>query len=321
MHPPQAPFELACASEVFGLDRPGLPSPYTFELCTEDPGLVRTLAGYDLGVTVGLEALDRADTIVVPGWHPAGTEASAAVLDGLRAAHQAGVRILSICSGAFVLAQAGLLDGRRATTHWRLAAALATRFPRVRVDSDVLYVDHGDVATSAGTAAGIDLCLHIVRRDHGAAFTAEIARHMVMPPHREGGQLQFVSPPVRRDDTDPLAPLLDWAAARLHEPISVARLAAAAGVSERTMDRRFRERAGVSPGRWVLVQRVTAARVLLEQTTLPVDAVASRVGLGSAVNLRRHFHRILGTTPAAYRRTFRQRTSPVAAGGSGPSTV
>jgi Transcriptional regulator containing an amidase domain and an AraC-type DNA-binding HTH domain len=185
----------------------------------------------------------------------------------------------------------------------------------------VLYVDHGDVATSAGTAAGIDLCLHIVRRDHGAAFTAEIARHMVMPPHREGGQLQFVSPPVRRDDTDPLAPLLDWAAARLHEPISVARLAAAAGVSERTMDRRFRERAGVSPGRWVLVQRVTAARVLLEQTTLPVDAVASRVGLGSAVNLRRHFHRILGTTPAAYRRTFRQRTSPVAAGGSGPSTV
>ena len=181
---------------------------------------------------------------------------------------------------------------------------LRSRFPRVQVKSDVLYIDHGDVATSAGTAAGVDLCLHVLRVDHGAARAAAVARHMVMPPHREGDQRQFVPAPVQRSDRGPLAPLLDWASRRLAQPITVRELAAAAGVSDRTLDRRFREQAGTSPGQWLLAQRIAAARVLLEETGLPVDTVASRVGLSSATNLRRHFRRFVGTTPAAYRRTF-----------------
>jgi AraC family transcriptional activator FtrA len=226
------------------------------------------------------------------------------VIDALRAAHRRGARVLAICSGAFVLAQAGLLDGRAATTHWRLADQLAAAYPRVRVDPDVLYVDHGDVGTSAGTAAGIDLCLHVLRADHGAAYAAEVARRMVMPPHREGGQLQYVSRPVPRRDGDALAPLLDWAAGRLDQPLSLAVLAARAGVSSRTLARRFREQTGTSPGQWLLAQRLAAARTLLEETDLPVEAVAARVGLSSATNLRRRFGQALRTTPGAYRRAF-----------------
>jgi AraC family transcriptional regulator, transcriptional activator FtrA len=191
VHPPQSTFELAIAAEVFGLHRPHLPSPYSFQVCAETAGPVTTQAGYDITVTADLAATRVADTIVVPGWQSLDTPAPATVIDALRAAHGRGARILGLCAGAFVLAQAGLLNGRAATTHWRLAAALAEQFPGVRVDPDVLFIDHGDVATSAGTAAGIDLCLHIVRKDHGAAYAAEVARHMVMPPRREGGQLQF----------------------------------------------------------------------------------------------------------------------------------
>ncbi|MFL6075237.1 MAG: helix-turn-helix domain-containing protein [Mycobacteriales bacterium] len=304
VHPPQAPFELACAAEVFGTPRPDLPDWYAFGVCAERPGPVATLAGYDMLVTAGLEALRTADTVVVPGWRPPTSPASAEVIDAVRAAHRRGARVLAICSGAFVLAQAGLLDGRAATTHWRLADELAAAYPRVRVDPDVLYIDHGDVGTSAGTAAGIDLCLHVLRADHGAAYAAEVARRMVMPPHREGGQLQYVSRPVPRRDGEALAPLLDWAAARLDQPLSLEVLAARAGVSARTLGRRFREQTGTSPGRWLLAQRLAAARTLLEETDLPVEAVATRVGLSSATNLRRRFGQALRTTPGAYRRAF-----------------
>ncbi|MEV2273495.1 helix-turn-helix domain-containing protein [Nonomuraea africana] len=302
--PPQSTFELACAAEVFGVSRPGLPSRYEFTVCAERPGPVPTLAGYDMGVGEGLAAMESADTIVIPGWQRPEEPVAPAVLGALRRAHKRGARLVSICSGAFLLAQAGLLDRRRATTHWRMAADLAARFPEVEVDPDVLYVDLGDIATSAGTAAGIDLCLHLVRGDQGAAYAAQVARHMVMPPHREGGQLQYAAPAAEGRRPDSLAPLLDWAAERLHEPLDLDALAVQAGVSARTLARRFAEQLGVSPGRWLLAQRIAAAQALLEETDLPVETIATRVGLSSAANLRRRFHRALRTTPAAYRRAF-----------------
>lgn len=303
--PPQSTFELSCAAEVFGLSRAGLANPYEFQVCAENPGPVATLAGYDMAVAAGLDALRTADTVVIPGWQPPGTAASPAVRTALRRAYRRGARIVAICSGAFLLAEAGLLDGRRATTHWRLAEQLAHRFPAVEVAADVLYVDHGDVATSAGTAAGIDLCLHLVRSDQGVAYAAQVARHMVMPPHREGGQLQYAPAAATAPPGTSLAPVLEWAAGRIDEPLSIDDLAARARMSPRTLARRFTEQLGVSPGRWLLAQRLSAARALLEETDLAVETISARVGLSSATNLRRRFHRAVGTTPAAYRRAFR----------------
>jgi len=308
VHPPQSTFELSCVAQVFGIERPGLPKRYTFGVCAEHPGPVATLAGYDMLVTDGLDALDRADTVVVPGWLPAGEPPSPTVLEALRRAHSRGARVVSICSGAFALAHAGLLDGRRATTHWALADELAARFPRVQVDPDVLYVDHGDVATSAGAGAGSVLCMHLGRSDQGAGYAAHIARTMVMPPHREGGQLQYSAPPHPAQIDGTLAPLLEWVGGRLGEPITVEVMAAHAGVSARTLARRFADQLGTSPGRWLLAQRIAMAQDLLESTDLPVDAVARRVGLSSATNLRRRFLAALGTTPGAYRRAFRAKT-------------
>ncbi|MFF7649910.1 GlxA family transcriptional regulator [Streptomyces sp. NPDC007983] len=304
LNPPQSPFELACATEVFGTVPQDEPARYSFRICAEHPGPLRTTADYAMLVDAGLAALREADTVVVPGWQPPGAPAPPTVTEALRAAHRRGARIVAICTGAFVLAQAGLLDGRRATTHWRSTARLAAAFPEVRVDPDVLFVDHGDVATSAGTGAGIDLCLHLVRSDHGAAYAARIARNMVLPPHREGSQLQYAARPAPARADESLAPLLEWAASRLDTPLTLGSLAERAGLSSRTLARRFTEQLGTSPGQWLLVRRLDAARVLLEQTDLPVEAVATRVGLASAVNLRRHFRAHLGTTPGAYRRTF-----------------
>ncbi|MBO1419033.1 GlxA family transcriptional regulator [Streptomyces sp. FH025] len=301
---PQAPFELACAAEAFGTDRAGLPRHYDFTLCTHTPGPLPTTLGVPLLVDAGLEALERADTVIVPGWQPPGCAVAPAVLDALRAAHARGARIVSICTGAFVLAQAGLLDGRSATTHWARTAQLAAQHPALSVDRDVLYVDHGDVATSAGSGAGIDLCLHLLRRDHGAAYAAQVARHMVLPPHREGSQLQYAAAPAPARAEESLAPLLEWAEERLGERLTLEVLAARAGLSGRTLARRFAEQLGTSPGQWLLARRIDAARALLERTDLPVEAVATRVGLASAVNLRRRFRTALGTTPGAYRRTF-----------------
>ncbi|MFC6883822.1 helix-turn-helix domain-containing protein [Actinomadura yumaensis] len=304
LNAPQSPFELACASEVFGTVRPDVPVHYSFRICAERPGPVRTTVGYDMLVDAGLAALREADTVVIPGWQPAGAPATPAVIEALRAAHRRGARIAAICTGAFVLAQAGLLDGRRATTHWRHAGRLAAAFPEVRVDPDVLFVDDGDVATSAGTGAGIDLCLHLVRSDHGAAYAAQIARNMVLPPHREGSQLQYAERPVPARAEESLAPLLEWATSQLDARLTVARLAERAGLSSRTLARRFTEQLGTSPGQWLLGRRLDAARVLLERTDLPVETIATRVGLASAVNLRRRFRAHLGTTPGTYRRTF-----------------
>ncbi|WP_371596197.1 GlxA family transcriptional regulator [Streptomyces sp. NBC_00564] len=306
LQPPQSTFPLACATEVFGDHGPAIPARYALEVCTEHPGPVRTQAGYDILVTAGLDALDRADTVLVPGWQQSvGTEVPSAVVAAVRRAHRRGARIVGICSGAFVLAAAGLLDGRRAATHWAQAAELAARFPQVRVDPAVLYVDHGDVATSAGSAAGVDLCLHLVSADQGAAYAMRIARQMVMPPHREGCQLQYAELPTSGPVADSLAPLLEWLAGRLDQPVSVGEMAVRSQVSARTLTRRFTEQLGISPGRWLLDRRIAATRALLEETDLPVETIAHRVGLSSAVNLRRRFHEALRTTPAAYRRAFR----------------
>lgn len=306
LQPPQSTFTLACAAEVFGDHGPAIPARYAFEVCTEHPGPVRTQTGYDLLVTAGLDALAGADTVLVPGWRqPPGTEVPPAVVESVRRAHRRGARIVGICSGASVLAAAGLLDGRRAATHWAQAAELAARFPAVQVDPAVLYVDHGDVATSAGSAAGVDLCLHLVSADRGAAYAMRIARQMVMPPHREGCQLQYAELPTSGPVADSLAPLLEWLSGRLDQPISVTDMAVRSQVSARTLTRRFTEQLGISPGRWLLDRRIAATRALLEETDLPVETIAHRVGLSSAVNLRRRFHEALRTTPAAYRRTFR----------------
>lgn len=211
VHAPQSTFELACAAEVFGIERRELPTRYSFGVCTENPGPVATRAGYDMLVTDSLDALDRAATVIVPGWLPTDEPPSPAVVRALRRAHERGARVVSICSGAFALAHAGLLDGRSATTHWALADEFAARFPAVRLDPDVLYVDHGDVATSAGAGAAIDLCLHLVRADQGAEYAAHVSRNMVMPPHRDGGQLQYAAPPHPSQVDGSLAPLVEWA--------------------------------------------------------------------------------------------------------------
>ncbi|GAB3398497.1 GlxA family transcriptional regulator [Amycolatopsis echigonensis] len=303
VRPAQSTFELGCGMEVFGTVRDGVPQHYEFEVCTENPGPVPTTAGYEIHVSSGLSALSKADTVLIPGWTPVETPLSPKVRRALLRAHERGARLVTICSGVFALAQTGLLNGRTATTHWARIDQLRRDFPEVRVEPDVLYVDHGDVATSAGAGAGIDLCLHLVRRDHGAAHAALISRHMVMPTHREGGQVQYVPRPVSADAS--LDGLLEWAGERLGTPLSVEDLAARLRISPRTLARRFAGQLGTSPGAWLLSRRVAEARRLLEETDLPVDAIAVRVGLASAVNLRRRFRAQVGTTPGAYRRAFR----------------
>jgi AraC family transcriptional regulator, transcriptional activator FtrA len=302
VRPVQGTFELGCAAEVFGTSRAGVPQHYEFEVCTETPGPVPTSAGYAMTVSRGLSALASAGTVLIPGWRPVEAPLSARIRRALLRAHARGARLVTICSGVFALARTGLLDGRSATTHWARAEQLRREFPQVRVEPDRLYVDHGDVATSAGAGAGIDLCLHLVRRDHGAAYAALVARHMVIPPHRDGGQAQYAPPPPPEDALDGL---LEWAGARLGTPLSVADMAAHLNISPRTLARRFADQLGTSPGAWLLSRRVAQARTLLEETDLPVEAIAARVGLASAVNLRRHFRAQVGTTPGAYRRAFR----------------
>ncbi|KPC91669.1 helix-turn-helix domain-containing protein [Streptomyces albus] len=302
VRPVQSTFELGCAAEVFGTVREGVPQHYTFEVCTQTPGPVPTTAGYAMSVERDLTALDTADTVLIPGWTPVETPLPHPVRSALLRAHARGARIASICSGVFALARTGLLDGRSATAHWARTAQLQREFPRIRVEPDVLYVDHGDVATSAGAGAGVDLCLHLVRQDHGAAHAALVARHMVMPPHRDGGQAQYAPSPPPADALDGL---LEWAGTRLGTPLSVGDMAAHLNVSPRTLARRFADQLGTSPGAWLLSRRVAEARTLLERTDLPVEAIAARVGLTSAVNLRRRFRAQVGTTPGAYRRAFR----------------
>ncbi|HEX2192290.1 MAG TPA: helix-turn-helix domain-containing protein [Acidimicrobiales bacterium] len=304
--PKVAMFELSVACEVFGLDRSELVDPwYRHLVCAGGPPPLRSPEGIEVHAPHGLDAVTGADTVVVPGWpyatHPPGDE----LLDALRAAHERGARMLSVCTGAFVLAEAGLLDGKVATTHWMHAAELARRYPRVKVDPKVLYVDAGDVLTSAGTSAGIDLCLHVVRQDHGAEVANAVARRMVVPPHRDGGQAQFVDLPVAAAaGDDPLAAVLEWAMENLDLPLSVNELARRATMSPRTFARRFRAATGTTPHRWILRQRLLLARRLLETTEEPVGRVAARCGFATAAGLRLHFSREMGASPLAYRHAF-----------------
>ena len=302
-----ATFELAVLCEVFGMDRSELVDPwYELLVCAAEEPPLRATGGITIDTPHRLDAVARADTVIVPAWRDVDEVPPAALLDALRAADARGARILSVCSGAFALAHAGLLDGRRATTHWMYAARLAEAFPAIVVDPDVLYVVDGKVMTSAGTAAGIDLCLHVVRLDHGATVANAVARRMVVPPHRSGGQSQYVQAPVADlcAAGDPLAEVLDWAVANLDRPLSVELLAARATMSPRTFARRFQEVAGTTPHQWLLRQRVLHAQRLLETSDAPVERIATDVGFGSAAVLRQHFGRMIGTSPLAYRRTF-----------------
>jgi AraC family transcriptional activator FtrA len=304
-------FEFSCAAEVFGLARPELgPDWYRFETCSMTRS-VRAQYCMRMQATHGLEGLHAAGTIVIPGWEGIDVAVPPPILDGLRAAHARGARLLSICSGAFVLAATGLLDGRRATTHWRYAEALQRRYPAVRVDANVLYVDEGNLLTSAGSAAGLDLCLHLVRRDHGSKIANHVARRLVIPPHREGGQAQFLERPVEdrargANQRGSLAALLDKIRKRPGERWPIAELARLAAMSERTLMRRFRAVTGLSPADWVTRARVDAARELLENTALSVDRIAERCGLGTPATLRHHFRKKVGLSPKQYRRGFSQ---------------
>jgi transcriptional regulator GlxA family with amidase domain len=297
-------FDLTAPAQAFGLAARGSGDPlYTFSTCSMGAAEVRTTSGFGVSPRAGLGALRQADTIVVPGYagllEPPPPEALAA----LRAAGRRGARVLSVCTGAFALAHAGLLDGRRAATHWAWAGELARRFPAVAVDPDALYVDEGEVLTSAGLSAGIDLSLHVIRRDFGAAAGERVARHMVAAPHREGGQAQF----AKREPASASGSLeatRSWATERLAERLDVALLSSHAGVSPRTFARRFREETGTTPLQWLLSQRVLEARRLLEESELPVETIAWRCGFGSAASLRDHFRRATSTSPTAYRRAF-----------------
>lgn len=296
-------FELSIPCEVFGYERPGLAATwYDFRLCAA-PG-TRTAAGFAPDTRHGLDELAEADTVVVPACANVLDEQPSELVDAVRTAHARGARIVSLCSGAFVLAAAGLLDGRPATTHWMHAGQLADRYPKVLVDPSVLYIDDGDVLTSAGTAAGLDLCLHVVRNDHGAAVAGALAKRLVMPAHRPGGQAQYIDAGVAVQDADELGPVLDWARERLHEPLTVAALARRANVTTRTLIRRFHAATGTTPMAWLRGIRIDRARELLETTSLPVDQIAERTGLGSPANLRHHFARAVGVPPTAYRRAF-----------------
>jgi AraC family transcriptional regulator, transcriptional activator FtrA len=306
-------FETGIVTEVFGLRWPDLDAPaYELTICAERPGSVRVIGGATLHTPHDLDALAAADTVIVPSVTDVTAEPSPDVVTALRLAHSRGARMVSICSGAFALAAAGLLDGRPATTHWRYADLLRRRFPKVEVDPDPLYVDDGDVLTSAGCAAGLDLCLHLVRRDYGGAVANAVARRLVVPPHRDGGQAQYIEAPVAVGaDDHRIADSMAWALAHLAETLTVRTLARQAHMSPRTYLRHFARTTGTSPIRWLVLQRVQASLPLLETTDTPIEEVATAVGFERAVTYRHHFSQAMRTSPSAYRRTFR---SPTASG-------
>jgi transcriptional regulator GlxA family with amidase domain len=313
-------YELSIPCTVFGKPQPDLADPwYDLRLCgtgtPQDGGGAGT--GLSLRTPHGLEHLVDADTVIVPSVPDScvedGSPLPRDLVDALRRAHAAGARMVSLCTGAFALAEAGLLDGRRATAHWMHTAQLARRHPKVRVDDSVLYVDDGDVLTSAGLTAGLDLCLHLVRRDLGAQVANQLARRMVVPAHRSGGQAQFIDLSVPTTDAEGLTPVLEWARGHLDRPLTVEDLAARAAMSPRTFYRRVREATGTTPLRWLLNQRLGRAQSLLESTSLPLDRIGELSGLGTANNLRHHFLKHVGVSPGAYRRSFPART-PLPAG-------
>jgi len=301
-----APFELGTLCEAFGLDRSddGLPR-LEFAVCAEKVGTIPTSMGFGLQVEDDLSRVAEADLVAVPA-RPIGgaVPLSTALLDAIQQAYDRGARILSVCSGAFVLGEAGLLDGRECTTHWRYTDELQRRFPLAKVVPEVLYVDSGQIVTSAGTAAGLDACLHVWRQEYGAAVASQVARRMVVPPQREGGQAQFITRPVPDCAVETLGPLLTWIAANLREDLGIETLARRSHMSARTFARRFRAETGVTPHSWVTSQRILAAEELLERSDASVEWIASEVGFGNAAALRHHFVRSRGVSPQQYRRTF-----------------
>jgi transcriptional regulator GlxA family with amidase domain len=309
-----AAFDLGVPAQILGAARVGGERPYEIRTGTADGGPVRTSGGFTMVPDYGPEILDWADTVIIPGVHgdlmapdgPTFTDAEMAAVQRI----PAGTRLVSICTGAFALAAAGKLDGRPATTHWAYSARFAERFPQVRLNPDVLFVDDGDVLTSAGVGAGVDVCLHLVRRDFGSDVANAAARRCVMPPWREGGQAQFIVRTLPAPTQASTGPARVWAMNRLDESISLDTMAQRVRMSVRTFTRRFREETGLSPAQWLNRQRVEHARVLLETTDLSVDEVARRSGFGTAVSLRQHLHSAVGVSPLAYRRTFRPAQPP-----------
>ncbi|BCM64719.1 putative AdpA-family transcriptional regulator [Streptomyces sp. EAS-AB2608] len=302
--------ELSLACEVFGADLTHIVDPwYRFSLCGQSAVQV---GRFRLEPDHGLDHLARADTVIVPGWADTDQDPPAELVDAVRAAHEAGARVASLCTGAFILAAAGLLDGKRATTHWAHTRELARRHPEVTVDPDVLYVDNGSVLTSAGKAAAMDLCLHLVRLDHGSSIANTIARRLVVPPHRDGGQAQFIATPVPEPGNHPLADLFPWVLGRLDEPLTVEDMARQARMSSRHLGRHFKQVTGTTPLQWLHTQRIRYAQELLETTDDTVDTIAAATGMGTATTLRRHFARTVGVSPDTYRRTFRSQTTGAA---------
>ena len=301
-----SPFHLSVPCLVFGEDRTDAGIPlFDTRVCSWEPGPLATQAGFSIEVSHGLEALAGAGIVVVPSWHDDLRPAPPVLLQALREAHARGAVIVGLCLGAFVLGEAGLLDGRPATTHWHFAARFAERYPQVQLNADVLYVDDGRVLTSAGTAAGLDCCLHLMRRLCGAEVAGRAARRMVVAPHRQGNQAQFIAQPVRAVvQGDRLSELLDWVGSHLDEPHTLDALADRARMSRRTFTRRFREATGTTVGRWLRGQRLALAQRLLESTRRPIDRIAVDAGFGSALSMRQHFAAALDTSPSAYRRRF-----------------
>ncbi|MDF1604291.1 helix-turn-helix domain-containing protein [Nocardioides sp. YIM 152315] len=305
MHESVMLYEAAIAAEILGVDRSDLAPGgawYDAVVCTPDGAPHRWLPHLPTSSYAGLGG---ADLVVVPSVEDVGADPDPALVAGLRAAHRGGAQIASLCTGSFVLAAAGLLDGRAAATHWMHADELAQRYPAVDVRADVLYVDEGDVLTSAGKTAALDLCLHLVRRDLGATAATGLARRLVVPAHRSGGQAQFIAAPTEPRNPDGLAPTLEWARARLDRPLTVRELADHAGLSTRQLARRMRAELQAGPLVWLHQQRIARAQELLERTDASVDQVAASCGMGTAATLRRHFHRAVGVTPTTYRATFR----------------
>ncbi|MET9066226.1 helix-turn-helix domain-containing protein [Streptosporangium sandarakinum] len=299
------PFEMGCATEVFGLRRPELGRDlYDFRLCSPEPRTPMRDGFFTLTGVAGLEAADAADTLIVPNRPDVEVPRRAAVLEAIRRAHARGARLVGFCSGAFTLAEAGVLDGRRATAHWQWADSFRARFPSVRLETDVLFVDDGDILTSAGSAAALDLGLHIVRRDHGAEVANSVSRRLVFAAHRDGGQRQFVERPVPEAPDESLAPVLAWAQEHLDAPLTVSGLAARASVSPATLHRRFRAQLGTTPLAWLTAERLALACRLIERGESHLETVARRSGLGTGANLRALMRRRIGLTPLEYRRRF-----------------
>lgn len=298
-------FEFGCTVELFALERPELGVRwYEFSVCAVESGPIRAAGGFTIHAPDSLDLLERAGTIVIPGWRDPDEAPPPALLASLRAAHARGARLCSICSGVFVLAAAGLLDGQRATTHWRYTDRLARRFPAIDVRPNELYVDNGQIITSAGSAAGLDMLLHLVRRDYGARVGNLVAQRLVVPPHREGGQAQYLPRPMAHDEQGRLSALIDWLREHADGAHTIASMADRAAMSPRTLQRRFQQATGCGPAEWLVRERIALVKDLLETTQLPLSQLAERVGFGSEETLRHHFRRIASTTPAAYRRQF-----------------